>query len=209
MDEYLDEHEQWQRVTAWLRESGPWMLAAVAGVLLGWGGWRYWQGRRDATALAAEARYEQALDALNGGQLQLAASLADKLILDFPGTAYAQQAQLIAARVAVQNDQLPDAATRLRQVLDGTRDTELKLLARLRLARVLLAQHQPDAALALMDGVQAGAYTARYAEVRGDALLAKGDRAGALAAYRSARAGDANTLDDQLLDLKIEDLARS
>jgi predicted negative regulator of RcsB-dependent stress response len=57
--------------------------------------------------------------------------------------------------------------------------------------------------------VQAGAYAARYAEVRGDALLTKGDRAGALAAYRAARADEANTLDDQLLDLKIEDLARS
>jgi predicted negative regulator of RcsB-dependent stress response len=209
VDDYLDDHEQWRRVTAWLRESGPWMLAAVAGVLLGWGGWRYWQSRRDATFLAAEARYEQALDALSGGQLKLAASIADKLIQDFPGSAYAQQAQLIAARVAVQNDQLPDAAKRLQQVLDGSRDVELKLLARLRLARVLLAQHQPDAALALINAVQAGAYAARYAEVRGDALLAKGDRAGALAAYRAARADEANTLDDQLLDLKIEDLARS
>ena len=30
MDEYLNEKEQWERVLAWLREQGPWMLAGVA-----------------------------------------------------------------------------------------------------------------------------------------------------------------------------------
>ena len=209
MDEFLDDHEQWRRVTAWLRESGPWMLGSVVVVLIGWSGWRYWQGRTDRIALAAEASYEQALNALNSGQLQQCAAIADGLIRDYPNTAYAQQAQLMEARIAVQNDQLPDAAKLLRQVLDTTHDAELKLLVRLRLARVLLAQHQPDEALALISGVQSGAFTARYAEVRGDALLAKGDRAGALQAYRSARSDGSHTLDDQLLDLKIEDLARS
>jgi predicted negative regulator of RcsB-dependent stress response len=114
----------------------------------------------------------------------------------------------MAARVAVQNNKLPDAAMRLRHVLDTTHDVELQQLVRLRLARVLLGQNQPDAALKLVDSAQTGAFASRYAEVRGDALLAKGDRAGALQAYRSARVG-ADTLDGQLLDLKIEDLARS
>jgi predicted negative regulator of RcsB-dependent stress response len=209
VDEFLDDHEQWRRVTAWLRDSGPWMLGSVAVVLIGWSGWRYWQARTDRAALAAEASYEQALNALNSGQLQQCAAIADGLIRDYPNTAYAQQAQLMEARIAVQNDQLPDAAKLLRQVLDSTHDAELKLLVRLRLARVLLAQHQPDEALKLISGVQSGAFTARYAEVRGDALLAKGDRAGALQAYRSARLDGSHTLDDQLLDLKIEDLARS
>jgi predicted negative regulator of RcsB-dependent stress response len=131
------------------------------------------------------------------------------LIQDYPNTPYAVQADLMAARVAVQDNQLADAAKRLRHVLDTTqKDVEMQLLVRLRLARVLLGQKQPDEALKLLDGVQTGAFASRYAEVRGDALLAKGDRAGALQAYRSARAG-ADTLDSQLLDLKIEDLARS
>ena len=208
MDEYLDEQEQWQRVTAWLRESGPWMLGAIVVVLAAYGGWLYWQKRTTATALAAEGRYEQVLNALNDGNLPLGSALADRLIKDYPHTPYADQADLMAARLDVQNDQLSDAAKRLRQVLDTSHDPELKLLVRLRLARVLLGQNEPDAALELIDGVQPGAFASRYAEVRGDALLAKGDRAGALQAYRSARAG-ADTLDAQLLDLKIEDLARS
>jgi predicted negative regulator of RcsB-dependent stress response len=190
VDEYLDEQEQWRRVIAWLRESGPWMLAAVLAVLLGYGGWRYWQNQKTRTALAAELRYEQVLSALNQGNLPLGSTLADRLIKDYPNTPYAAQADLMAARVAVQNDQLPDAAKRLRHVLDTTQDPQMKLLVRLRLARVLLGENQSEEALKLVDGVQTGAFASRYAEVRGE------------------RAG-ADTLDAQLLDLKIEDLARS
>jgi predicted negative regulator of RcsB-dependent stress response len=208
VDEFLDDQEQWRRVIAWLRESGPWMLAAVLAVLLGYSGWRYWQNQKTRTALSAELRYEQVLSALDQGNLTQGSALADRLSKDYPNTPYAAQANLMAARVAVQNDQLSDAARRLRQVLDSTRDQEMQLLVRLRLARVLLGESQPDEALKLVDGVQAGAFASRYAEVRGDALLAKGDRAGALQAYRSALAG-ADTLDGQLLDLKIQDLARS
>ena len=59
-------------------------------------------------------------------------------------------------------------------------DPRLALTARLRLARVQVDQNQADAALATLAGPEAGAFAPRFAEVRGDALLAKGDRAGAL-----------------------------
>jgi predicted negative regulator of RcsB-dependent stress response len=110
----------------------------------------------------------------------------------------------------VQNNQLPQAATDLTRVLQHTKDPELKLVVRLRLARVQLGQGKPDEALKTLNDptVKPGAFASRFAEVRGDALLAKGDRAGALQAYREARAG-ADTVDAQLLDLKIDDLAHS
>jgi predicted negative regulator of RcsB-dependent stress response len=71
---------------------------------------------------------------------------------------------------------------------------------------VQVDQNQADAAIATLAGAEAGAFAPRFAEVRGDALLAKGDRAGALAAYREARAAGSNV---DLLDLKINDLTRS
>jgi predicted negative regulator of RcsB-dependent stress response len=57
--------------------------------------------------------------------------------------------------------------------------------------------------------VDPGAFAARYAQVRGDVLLAKGDRDGALKEYREARGMAPVTLDTGLLDLKIGELARS
>jgi predicted negative regulator of RcsB-dependent stress response len=206
--DYLDEKEQWEQVLAWLREQGPWMLATVVVVLLGFGGWRYWQAHKLRTDLAAEAGYEQVIDTFGRNDFAGGTAAADRLIKDYPGTPYADMADLAVARVAVEHSQLPQAAERLTHVLDTTRDPELKLLARLRLARVQLGEGKADVALKTLAAVDPGAFAARYAEVRGDALLAKGDRAGALRAYQSARSGD-DTLDSSLLDLKIDDLARS
>jgi predicted negative regulator of RcsB-dependent stress response len=204
----LDPREQWERVLVWLREQGPWMLGTILVVFAGFWGWRYWQSRNDTRDMAAGTRYEQVLTELGQGHLAQGRTLADQLIHDYPGTAYADQAELLAARIDVQDNRLPDAATRLSRVMDSSHDAELKLLARLRLARVQLAQDKPDTAIATLAAVDPGAFAGRYAEVRGDALLAKGDRAGALKAYLAARNGG-DSVDGQLLQLKIDDLAHS
>jgi predicted negative regulator of RcsB-dependent stress response len=208
-DYLLDEREQWERVKAWLREQGPWALLSVLIVALGMGAWRYWQSRGEQRDLTAAARYEQVLNAFSRNDLAAGVLAADELIKAYPSTPYANQADLAAARVAVEIGKLDQAETRLERVLSTTRDPQLKLIARLRLARVQLAEKQPDAALKTLEVPDEGAFAARYDEVRGDALLAKGDRAGALKAYQSARRSASDTLDAGLLDLKINELAHS
>jgi predicted negative regulator of RcsB-dependent stress response len=209
VEEYLNEKEQWERVLAWLREQGPWILGGVALAVAIFGGWNYWQNRTQQRNLAAATSYQQVIDAFGHNDLNGGFRLADQLIKAFPGTAYADQANLAVARIQVENKQLDAAAARLQQVLAATRDAELALITRLRLARVQLAQGKPDEALKTLDAVNPGAFAGRYAEVRGDVLLAKGDRDGALKAYREARSSAGATIDTGLLDLKIGELARS
>lgn len=209
MEEYLNEKEQWERVLAWLREQGPWILAGVAVALAIYGGWNYWQNRTQQRDLAAATRYDQVIEAFGRNDVNGGFRLADELVKAYPSTAYADQANLAAARIQVENKQLEPAAARLTQVLASTKDPELALVARLRLARVELAQGNADQALKTLDAVNPGAFAARYAQVRGDVLLAKGDRDGALKAYREARGGGGTTTDGGLLDLKIGELARS
>jgi len=209
VEEYLNEQEQWERVLAWLREQGPWMLGGVAVALAIFGGWRYWQNHVQQRDLAAANRYEQLIDAFTRNDIAGGMRLADELGKEFPATAYADQANLAVARIQVSTHQLDQAAARLQQVLAATKDSELALIARLRLARVQLAQGKADEALKTLDAAKPGAFAARYAQVRGDALLAKGDRDGALKAYREARGDGASTLDTALLDLKIGELAHS
>jgi predicted negative regulator of RcsB-dependent stress response len=207
--EYVDEREQWERAVSFVKETAPWMLAGLVVAGTAYVGWQYWQQRQARLALDAATRYERVLDAFGRNELNSGLALADALIKDYPASPYAAQADLAAARVQVESDALEQAAARLRHVLGTSQDHELTLVARLRLARVQLAQHLPDAALATLNAVEAGAFAARYASVRGDVLLSKGDRAGALREYRAARAGGANTVDSGLLDLKISDLAHS
>jgi predicted negative regulator of RcsB-dependent stress response len=209
VEEYLSEKEQWERLLAGLREQGPWIVAAVALVVAGFSGWHYWQARSERHAQAAAARYNQALEAFSRDDLSGGMKIADDLVEHFSGTAYGDQADLAAARVQAEKQQYDQAAARLTHVLQTTADHGLGLIARLRLARVQLAQGKPDEAIKTVNAVDAGAFAARYAELRGDALLAKGDRAGALKQYRSARATGGDTVDPQLLDLKIDELARS
>jgi len=209
VEDYLDEREQWDRVKAWLREQGPWMVVSVAIVGLGLFGWRYYQSRIEQRDLTAAARYQQVLTSFSNNDVAGGVLIADQLIKDYPASPYANQADLAAARVAVELGKLDQAATRLQRVLNTTKDPQLKDIARLRLARVQLSEGQPDTALSTLSIGDAGAFAARFEEVRGDALLAKGDRAGALKAYQQARSLAGNTLDTGLLDLKISELARS
>jgi predicted negative regulator of RcsB-dependent stress response len=107
----------------------------------------------------------------------------------------------------VDGGDLDKAATELQAVTDHSKDNALALIARLRLARVEIAQKKPDAALATLNGLKAGAFEPRYHEVLGDAYYAKGDKTNALKEYLSAKVGDfGGSLDSQGLDLKISDL---
>ena len=68
-----------------------------------------------------------------------------------PSSPYADQADLALARAAVDSRDFDEAAKRLRAVVDGSRDAELRQVARMRLARVLIEQAKHDEALALLD----------------------------------------------------------
>ena len=113
----------------------------------------------------------------------------------------------MAARVQVEANELDKAAASLKSVMDNATDDELKMIARLRLARVQSAQGKYDDALATLKVDEPGEFAPRLADARGDVLLAKGDRAGALREYLAARTGENNgRVDIELLDLKIRDL---
>jgi hypothetical protein len=89
-------------------------------------------------------------------------------------------------------------------VADHSKDPELRLVARTRLARVLIEQGKHDEALAGLEPSQAGAFGALVHEIRGDAYAAKGDATAARGEYEAAlRAGGAEGgLDRELVELK-------
>lgn len=207
MEDYLTESEQWDRVKAWLRTNGTWIIAGVACGALLLVGWRWWQARVDRLALEAGTKYHQVLQALDGGDKARAEALTRELERDYGSSPYVDQAQLVAARVAVEAGELGKAESELKAVMERTKDEQLALIARLRLARVQLAQNKPDVALATLNAVQPGAFAARFHAVRGDVLFAKGDKAGALKEFRAAREGSlSQSVNDATLDLKIADL---
>ena len=208
----LEEGEQWEAVKAWLRQNG---LAIVAGALigtLGLLGWRWFQGHQEAQRLAANVAYEKLLAAFDSGDVTAWVKQLDAFHKDYGDSAYSAPADLAAARVYVSRNEFDKAAERLRSVADTAKDPQLRIVARLRLARVQIAQNKPDDALSTLGTGDVGGFQSVFAEIRGDARLAKGDRPGALREYETARATRADSSQPpgadagDLLELKINDL---
>lgn len=202
--EDLTDIEREEVLRRWWKDNWLWILGGVALGLALLGGWRYWQNYRVERAEAAESRYLAEIQALGGNKREEAERLATELREQYGSSPYADQADLALARAALDRRDFDEAARRLRVVVDQSDDAELAKVARTRLARVLIEQGKHDEALGLLDAAQAGAFAALYHEIRGDALAAKGDRAGAAREYglALADASAASGLDRAYVELK-------
>ena len=207
MDSYLDEREKWEALLGWLRTNGPAMLAGVAIAALGLGGYRFWQARLNGRDLAASALYAQMQGEFAQGAQAQAFAAAGSLERHYGSTPYADQARLASAAAFVESGHLSRGAAELTAVMQHPHDPLLGMIARLRLARVQVALHQPQLALTTLAGVNPGAFAPRFDVVRGDAYAALGHKREALEAYRLAHASNTGGgTGSQLLALEISEL---
>jgi predicted negative regulator of RcsB-dependent stress response len=205
---YQNEDEQVEALKRWWNEYGRAVLAGLAIALVLAFGWRAWVSYRSGQSEKASAEYEQMLAAVQSGALEKADKIGRHVVGEFESTPYAPLASLYLAKIAVGRGELPAAEAHLRWALDNAKMPGVKNTARLRLARVLLAQNKPKEALALLEGAEAGGFEAAYAEAKGDIYAATGERAKALDAYQRALTGYVSQPTKQsLLKMKIDDLA--
>lgn len=205
-EDYLTDDEQLEHVKQLFAEYGPWTLGAVVvGLGLAFG-YRHYTQHINQRALEASAQFSDMSAAVDSNDPAKARQIADGLIKTYPGSPYADQAQLVLARIAVDANQEAAAVGPLQEVIEHSKDTELRHIARLRLARVQIDQGKPEEALRTLSDPP-GTFAASYDEVRGDAYFAKKDPARAAELYKKALAeGDPQSMDSALLALKIADL---
>ncbi len=205
MDEYLSEKEQIERLRELWRENG-WFI--IAGVLLGIAGifgWSQYQRYRTHHYEQAAALYQQLKDAEDKKEGDPAALLA-RLRQDYPSSPYTDQAGLLVASSELVTEP-SKASDELRYVMEHTKDPELALIARLRLARVLAYRQQYDDALNLLAVDMPGKFAGRYNEVKGDIEVALGHLDTARTDYLAAMVADGSELlDRNLLQMKLNDL---
>jgi predicted negative regulator of RcsB-dependent stress response len=126
-----------------------------------------------------------------------------------PGSPYLQHSRLALAGVLARAGDFGAAVDQLQQVLDEADDPQLQLIARLRMARALLAAGELERALEAARSGQPGVFAAPLREVEGDILARQGDAAGARAAYEDALADaaeHAGVIDEALVRLKLQSL---
>ncbi|HJQ85272.1 MAG TPA: tetratricopeptide repeat protein [Candidatus Binatia bacterium] len=213
VDEYLSEREQAEQLRQWVRENWIWMVAGIALVLGGFFGYRWWESRVATRSLEAGQRFAAMLDAIGAGKKDEGVRIAGEVTGQYADTPYADQAELVLARLDVDAGNLAGAESRLAKIAAESKDPELRVVARLRVARVQLAQGRYEEALATLDAVDAPAADARVLDLRGDVKLAQGEKAAALDFWRKADAAvkaDPATgaqVDMELLALKIDELS--
>jgi predicted negative regulator of RcsB-dependent stress response len=208
-EDYLTDDEQLEHVKRVVAENWVWV---AGGVVLGAAlifGYRYYESYVNDRALRAAAQFDEMTSALARDDRSKVRQVADGLIKEYPASPYADQAQLVLARLSVDSGKPADAIAPLTQVMANSKDAELRHIARLRLARVLTALGKPDDAVKTLAEDTWGAFAAQAHEVRGDAFYAKHDVPGAVKEYQAALLGaaEAGGVDSALLQLKIADLS--
>ena len=182
----LEEQEQLASVKGWWHDNGTRVLMMIAAAAIAgsaWQGWRLWQADQ---ARQAGAQYEVLVKAAQEGDAKALRDAGGTLVESFPRTLYASMGALVAARFHVERADLKNAKAQLQWVVERSPSDELRDLARLRLAAVLLDEKSHDEALALLEAKHAEPLDAQYAALKGDVLVAKNKAAEARAAYRLA-----------------------
>jgi predicted negative regulator of RcsB-dependent stress response len=182
----LEEQEQLAQLRGWWKDNASTVVALVAVAAIGFAGWQAWRGWQAGQAQQAAALYDTLVKAVQGNDAKALRDAGGTLVESFPRTLYASMGALAAARFHVDHGDPKAARAQLQWVMERSPSEELKDLARLRLAGVMLDDKSYDEALALLEAKHAAAMAAQYAALKGDILVAKKQPADAKAAYRLA-----------------------
>ncbi len=182
----LEEQEQLDDLKAWWASYGKYVSAAVVAlaiVVIGVQGWRWYQARMSEQA---SVFYQAVSEAAHGNDPAKAKDPAKELVERYGRTAYAPRAALLYAKLLYDANDKTAAKAQLQWVIDHSDEDELKAIARYRLAQVLLDEKQYDEALKTLDAKTDDAFAAIYADLKGDVLAAAGKVADARTAYQVA-----------------------
>jgi len=181
----FEEQERIAELKAWWEDNRWYVVGAIVAAVLGFVGWRAWKETTLRQSEDAAAMYQPVADASKANDAKKLVSAADALIAKHPGSFYASEAALVAAKAAFDAGNTDEARKRLEWVIEHGPD-EHKGVARIRLAAVLLDQKKYDEALKVLDANKDEGFTALAADLRGDIMLAQGRLDEARAAYKLA-----------------------
>lgn len=208
---YETDEEQIEAIKKWFARWGNLLIGGVLALLVGYGGFWFYQNQQEQARIDASDQYQQVVqlvgtaNSLSSEQRDRLDSLFDELVEAHPRSTYAVYTAMLQARYAAVAEDFDQAEERLRWALEQARDESLQRLLNLRLARVQFAQGDHDAVLATLEALDPGSQRVGYAELRGDVHAALGDRAAAREAYTEAwEQAQAQGLNRPLLQAKAE-----
>lgn len=204
MDVYLSEEEQWQRIKDWWKRHGNAVIIAVGLFFILSFGLRYWRVYKIRQKEQASLICSQMLSADLLHKTADSKLFATHLLKDYSSTPYATLAAFILARNSIEKGDLKAGLNELQWVIGNSDNTSFRQIARIRAARILLAQKEYAKAMLLLKKQENDVFDGVVQEVRGDILLAMGRKQEALKMYENI----ANQDELPILQMKINQLKR-
>ena len=183
----LEEQEQLAEIKAWWKQYGNRLVnvaTVVALIVVAWQGWNWYQRNQVGQASVVYGVLQKAVQEKDTQRIKAASG---ELLEKFSRTPYAVLGALTSAKAMVEAGDAQTAKAQLLWAAEHAKD-ELRDLARLRAAAVLLDEKAYDQALAQLDGASGPAFEIRFLDMRGDILVAQDKKADAVSAYRTALA---------------------
>ncbi len=204
MAELINEQEQVDLLKHWWKEYGGWLLAGILVILIAMFAWRFFAHREQQVNQLAASNYQQLLGYMEENKPEEVTATANQLMNTYPKSIYGGLAGLLLAGEQMQNNQLAAAERTLNWVIAHSEDSATLTVAKIRLARVLLAQNNPQQALMILNGVENNLLSDM---VRGDSYAALHEYSQAQNQYQQALTG-LNNSDPwyQVMQMKMANL---
>ena len=208
MDEFLSEKEQIQYIREWWQENRSYILTALIIVIGGITGNNAWKSSVIEKQLSASSLYESLAFEISENNLEAGEIIADQISEDYSDTVYYEKAKLAMAYFYMSQSRDEDAANSLRNILSKSSDSELSLIAEMRLAKIMLYQKKYQEVIDMLKGNIGHAFETKYSELLGDAYFGLEEFDKAEFAYMAAlkNSVQAQIVDASLIQMKINDL---
>jgi predicted negative regulator of RcsB-dependent stress response len=186
-------------------------LILLSLVLFGAGifGWESWSQNRLSNLQDSADMYESFINSLNDDDSDQKV-LADQIIKKYPNTLYADLVTFHLAKISVEEEDLNKAEEHLMWILQrhdskwGSDFDPIEATARLRLARVLIANDNSNKALAIINDSEN--MSSSLHEVKGDAEEKLGSFAEAKLSYLKALESNTSQSVEAILKMKLANL---
>jgi predicted negative regulator of RcsB-dependent stress response len=179
----LEEQEQLDEIKVWWKQHGNLLInviTALSLIVVAWQGWNWYQRNQSAQASMVYNLLQKSVLEKDAQRIRTA---SDQLLDKYAGTSYASLGALAAAKAMIDASDAKSAKAQLLWVVEHGKD-ELRDLARLRLAAVLLDEKEFDQALKQLEGSVGPGFEAIFSDNRGDVFSAQGKKVEALGAYQ-------------------------
>jgi predicted negative regulator of RcsB-dependent stress response len=167
-----------------------------------------WKSSIIEKQLSASSLYESLAVEISENNLEAGEIITDQISEDYSDTVYYEKAKLAMAYFYMSQSRDEDAANSLRSILSKSSDSELSLIAEMRLAKIMLYQKKYQEVIDMLKGNTGHAFETKYSELLGDAYFGLEEFDKAEFAYMAAlqNTNQAQIVDASLIQMKINDL---